>query len=89
MKKLTELTLAEYTNLNKIGFLFEIYPLATGSYKNDVELVNLIPKEVGEYEVYGMWYRCPFCGEANLIKDYDYCPDCGKEVFWVDWKDKI
>ena len=81
MKKLTELTLEEYSSLNKMGFLFEIYPSATGSYKNDVEL-KVQPAKFGLYEKCEMWYICPHCSKDNITRSFKFCPDCGKKNNW-------
>ena len=44
MKKLNELTLKEYTSLNKSGMLYEFYPEATGSWDKDCKIDIIVDK---------------------------------------------
>lgn len=31
-------------------------------------------------EMYTTWYRCPDCKETNVAQDFNFCPDCGKDL---------
>jgi hypothetical protein len=33
-------------------------------------------------EVYCDWYTCPDCGEINIMRDFKFCPHCGKRIRW-------
>ncbi len=81
MKKLTELSIEEYKNLDKIGFLYEVYPEATGNYKHDVEQFQ-VPRSIGKDEWYCMWYECVHCSSTSIASSFKYCPDCGKKLYW-------
>ncbi len=35
-------------------------------------------------EYYGPWFKCPWCGNRNIIGDSKFCNQCGKEVEAVD-----
>jgi len=33
-------------------------------------------------ERYCTWYTCPDCDCYSIALEYNYCPECGKEINW-------
>jgi hypothetical protein len=40
----------------------------------------------GEDEWWCHWYKCPSCGVRDVAEGFDYCPDCGTKLKWVEDK---
>jgi uncharacterized membrane protein YvbJ len=30
------------------------------------------------------WYLCPNCDTMNIADSFNYCPECGKKIEWID-----
>lgn len=37
-------------------------------------------------EVYAEWFECTECGCCDIMKDFVYCPICGKKINWTGRK---
>jgi predicted RNA-binding Zn-ribbon protein involved in translation (DUF1610 family) len=35
---------------------------------------------VGKDEVYANWFKCDKCGNEMILDDFNYCPNCGREI---------
>ena len=35
-------------------------------------------------EIYGKWYRCPSCLDINIMREDNYCRNCGAKFEWAD-----
>lgn len=39
---------------------------------------------VDREERYYYCYKCPNCGEDEIVRDFNYCPNCGNKFKWID-----
>jgi len=40
--------------------------------------------DIGKDEWWCNWYKCPNCGENNIARCFDYCPNCGRKIKWQE-----
>lgn len=36
-----------------------------------------------EDELYCDWYKCRNCEETDIAEDFNYCPNCGVRINWI------
>jgi len=48
---------------------------------NEVEITSDMC--LGEDELYVDWYKCPQCGDDNIMARFQYCPGCGTHLKFV------
>jgi DNA-directed RNA polymerase subunit RPC12/RpoP len=45
-------------------------------------------EEFGEYKLCEVFYKCLNCRENRIIRDFDYCPHCGRKIIWEEKTDE-
>lgn len=50
------------------------------------EIIVTEAEDQGIDEVYCHWYKCPNCGDKNLVWGDNYCSSCGKKLKWMKAK---
>lgn len=56
-----------------------------GNSKIEINFKNVAERR----EEYGAFYECTNCKEKNIFLHYSFCPDCGKEIKWVEDDDDL
>jgi len=56
--------------------------VSLGKEKQEITYLITDADYMGQEEIFSHWFKCPQCGNKDILIYSKYCSDCGKKLGW-------